>query len=251
MHDDVVPVTVVIAARNESANIGGCVDSARWAAEVVVVDHESTDQTAAAARAAGARVIAVSAPTIGAARNAAIDAARENWILVLDADERATAELRSAVARAVVAPAYDAYAVPRRNFFLGREIRHGGWERDRPIRLFRRGMRYDASRVHERIVTAAPVGTLDGALLHYPYPTLGEYLAKLARYSTSWADDQWGRGRRTSLLALIVRPPGRFVSMYLLRMGFLDGARGLLLALLAATSVMAKYACLWARRYEA
>lgn len=245
-----VAVTAVIAARDEAANIAGCIDSLRWAAEILVADDGSSDGTAALAAAAGATVVPVhGAPTIGAARNAAIEQASQKWVLVVDADERATPALRDEIAEEIVVPAHDAYRVPRRNHFLGREIRHGGWEHDRPIRLFRRGMRYDGSRVHERVVTSAPIGLLAGALLHFPYPSLDAYFEKLDRYSRWWADDQAARGRRTSAAAVVSRPPARFVSMYLLRAGFLDGAPGAVLAALAATSVLAKYARLWARQH--
>lgn len=243
-----VPVSAVIAARNEEANIRGCVDALRWAAEVIVADDRSTDGTADMARAAGAVAVRADAGTIGGVRNVAIECAGHPWVLVVDADERATDELRDAVARAIATPTHDAYAVPRRNFFLGREIRHGGWQHDHPVRLVRRGMRYDASRVHERVVTTAPVGLLDAALLHYPYASLDQYFEKLYRYSRWWAEDRWARGRRASALDVVLRPPARFFAMYVLRGGLLDGAPGAVLAALAATSVLAKYARLWARQ---
>lgn len=250
-----IPVTVVIAARNEAANIAACIDAARWADEILVADHGSTDDTRAIATAAGASVLSFpEAPTIGALRNAAIATARHPWVLVVDADERATAEIAASVAAVIGSTQYaarhDAYRVPRRNFFLGREVRHGGWERDRPVRFVRASLRYDDSQVHERIATVAPVGTLDAALLHYPYGSLDEYFEKFSRYSRWWAEDQWRRGRRTSVLAVLFKPPARFLSMYVFRLGMLDGARGVVLAALAAASVLAKYVRLWAMQCE-
>jgi glycosyltransferase involved in cell wall biosynthesis len=244
---DQVAVSVVIAARNESANIAACIDSVRWASEVLVVDHGSDDDTGAQAVAAGAVLIDASdAPTIGTLRNAAIARARNRWVLAVDADERGSAELARAVRDAIARPASAAYRVPRRNFFLGSEIRHGGWESDRPVRLFDSSHRYDDSRVHEHIVTTGTPATLDAALLHYPYSSLDVYFEKFVRYSRWWAEDQAGRGRRASVAAVIFKPPARFISMYLFRLGFLDGARGAVLAALAAASVCAKYARLWA-----
>lgn len=251
-----IPVTVVIAARNEAENIQGCIDSVRWADEVIVADHGSSDDTADRARGAGVTVIGgAEAATIGALRNLAIETARHDWVLVVDADERGTPALGAEVARTTTAsalgvPTAQAYRVPRSNFFLGAEIKHGGWERDRPVRLFRRTLRYDASRVHEHVVTSGAVGVLHEALLHYPYQTLDAYFEKFDRYSRWWAEDQFRRGRRTSVLAVVVKPPARFVSMYLFRAGFLDGARGVVLAALAAASVLAKYARLWALACE-
>lgn len=242
------PVTVVIAAHNAGALIGACVASvASWAGEVLVVENDSTDDTIARAREAGATVFSNPFRSIGAQRNAAIARAAHGWILVLDADERCTPELAAEVAALVRgAPPHDAWRVPRRNVFLGREIRHGGWERDRPVRLFRRTLRYDERPVHEHVETSGAVGTLRGALLHEPYASLDEYFEKLGRYSRWWAEQHHAKGRRAGVLTVVTRPPMRFVSMYLLRGGWRDGAHGAILAALASVSVAAKYARLWA-----
>lgn len=242
-----VPVTVVIAARNAAAHIGSCVASvAAWADEVLVVENDSTDETVLLASVEGARVFSHPFVTIGGQRNAAIERARHGWILVLDADERCTAALAEEVARVVAAPAaIEAYRIRRRNFFLGREIRHGGWERDRPVRLFKRHLRYDPRPVHEHVVLRYPPSELAAPMLHYTYASLDEYFAKFERYSAWWAQQSHERGKTASALAVFVKPPARFLSMYVLRLGFLDGAPGLVLAVLAAMSVGAKYARLW------
>ena len=241
-----VPCSVIIAAKNEADEIAECIASVAWAAEVIVVENDSADDTVAQARAAGATVFSHPFTTIGRQRNAAIDRARHQWILVVDADERGTLALRDEVGRTIsTASGPTAYRVRRRNFFLGREIRHGGWERDRPVRLFRSTLRYDERPVHEHVVTDGPVGELAEPMMHYPYASLGEYFAKLDRYSRSWAQQSHARGRRTSALTVALRPPARFFSMYVLRGGFLDGAAGVIVAALAAMSVAAKYARLW------
>ncbi|HEX6576674.1 MAG TPA: glycosyltransferase family 2 protein [Gemmatimonadaceae bacterium] len=236
----------MIAARNEAANIASCIASVSWAGEIIVVEDGSTDDTVALATAAGARVIHNAFTTIGLQRNAAIEQAREEWILVVDADERASPELGREVAAAIAAPRFDAYRVSRRNFFLGSEVRHGGWESDRPVRLFRRTIRYNANRVHEHVDVAGNAGDLNASLTHEPYPTLDSWFEKLGRYSRWWAEDRYTRGKRGSIMSVVTRPPLRFVTMYLIRGGWMDGARGAVLASMAATSVMAKYAQLWA-----
>ena len=242
-----VPVSVVIAARNEGDEIADCIASVRWASEVLVVENDSRDDTIARARAAGATVFSHPFTTIGAQRNAAIARAAEAWILVVDADERGTTALGAAVAHLIGARS-DAHAwrIGRRNFFLGREIRHGGWERDRPVRLFPRTLRYDERPVHEHVMTGdTAVSTLPEPLLHTPYATLGEYLEKLTRYSQSWAEQAFASGRRASPLVAVVKAPARFLSMFFVRGGWRDGAHGAILAVLAAVSVATKYACLW------
>jgi len=248
-----IPLTVVIAARNEAANIAACIDSVRWATEILVAENGSTDDTARLAQEAGAIVLQGGAQTIGGQRNDAIARATHGWILVVDADERGTPALRDEIARLLVTEApdtHEAYRVPRRNWFLGREIKHGGWERDRPVRLFRSTLRYNDNRVHEHVVTTQPPGTLHEGLWHYPYPSLTLYFDKFNRYSAWWAEQRFARGKRASALDLLLRPPGRFFKMYFLQLGFLDGVHGIVLAGLASASVFAKYARLWGKASE-
>jgi glycosyltransferase involved in cell wall biosynthesis len=242
-------VTAVIAAHDESANIEACVASVEWAREVIVVENDSVDDTIDRARCAGATVISPKFTTIGAARNHAIGRAKTAWIFVLDADERCTPELAEEISAIVGEPGgVSAFRVPRRNYFLGKEIRHGGWGSDKPIRLFKRELRYNANLVHEHIdVTNGVTGEVKCRLLHYTYISLDQYFEKFNRYSRWWAEQNFARGRRGSAAAVLFKPPARFVSMYLLKGGFLDGAHGLVLACLAAASVMAKYARLWER----
>ena len=242
-------VTAVIAAHNESANIEACIASVDWAREVIVVENESLDDTVDRARSAGATVISPAFTTIGAARNNAIVRAKSPWVFVLDADERCTPELADEIAVVVRNPGeHSAFRVPRRNYFLGKEIRHGGWGSDKPIRLFRRELRYNANLVHEHVdVTPAAVGEVKNRLLHYTYNSLDQYFEKFNRYSRWWAEQNFAKGRRSTAAAVVFKPPARFVSMYVLKGGFRDGARGLVLACLAAASVMAKYARLWER----
>lgn len=243
-----LPVTVVIAARNEGSGIAACVRSVSWAAEVLVVENDSTDDTVARAREAGATVFTHPFRTIGVQRNAAIARAAHEWIFVLDADERGTEALGAELARRLRNPdSVEAWRVPRRNYFLGREIRHGGWDRDRPVRFFKRALRYDERPVHEHVITTGEVGVLTATILHEPYESLAEYFEKLLRYSHDWAEQQHARGRRASVASLIVKPPARLFSMYVLRGGWRDGAQGAVLAALASVSVAAKYAMLWER----
>ena len=244
------PVTIVIAARNEAGNITACIESVRWADEIIVVEHGSADDTARRAEEAGAQVISNPFMTIGLQRNAAIERARHEWILVVDADERASPELGEEIGRVIKSPRFDAYRVPRRNFFLGGEVRHGGWQSDKPVRLFRSRLRYNSSRVHEHIEVSGDVGELNSPLTHEPYPGLDSWFEKLGRYSEWWAQDRYDRGKRTGVTGVILRPNFRFLSMLFLRGGWMDGPRGALLAGMAAVSVFAKYARLWEKGHK-
>lgn len=241
-----IAVTAIVAAHNEQDQIEACVRSLAWAAEVLVVENDSTDDTIGHARAAGATVFSHPFTSIGAQRNAAIARASHRWVLVVDADERATPALGAEVARRVTEDTQDAFRVPRRNWFLGREIKHCGWNRDRPVRLFRTTLRYDERPVHEHVITTAEPGVLAEALLHQPYADLDEYFEKLGRYSRDWARQNHARGRRVGLLTLLVRPQLRFVSTLLLRGGWRDGWQGVVVSALAGVSVASKYAHLFA-----
>ena len=239
-------MSVVIAARDEAANIEACVASVAWAREVIVVENDSSDATVELANRAGATVMSHPFSTIGVQRNAAISRATSGWILVVDADERGSPALGDEIRRVVAAPdGREAFRVPRRNFFLGREVKHGGWASDRPIRLFRSTLRYNTSRVHEHVDVTGEIGELSEPLAHSTYTSLDDYFEKLDRYSRWWAEDRHERGKRAGPMSVVFRPPARFVSMYFLRGGWMDGAAGAVLCSLAAASVMAKYARLW------
>lgn len=236
----------MIAARDEAANIEACVASVSWAREVIVVENDSSDDTIELAKRAGATVVSHPFTTIGGQRNAAIECAASDWILVVDADERGSPALGEEVGRVIAAPnGRGAFRVPRRNFFLGREVTHGGWASDRPIRLFRSSLRYNASRVHEHVDVSGEVGELSAPLTHTPYSSFDDYFEKLDRYSKWWAEDRYERGRRAGAVSVVFRPLARFVSMYVLRGGWMHGAAGAVLSALTAASVMAKYARLW------
>lgn len=228
-----------------------CIASVRWAREVIVIENDSSDDTVERAERAGATVVSHPFVTIGGQRNVAIERAANDWILVVDADERATPALAEEI-RGVIGSSLpsEAYRVPRRNFFLGREIHHGGWGSDRPVRLFRSTHRYSSSRVHEHVETHGETGELKGCLEHTPYVSLDDYFIKFDQYSRWWADDRFEAGRRAGPFSVLLRPPARFFAMYFLRGGWMDGAAGAVLSCLAATSVMAKYARLWERTYR-
>ena len=243
-------VTAVVIALNEERNIAGCLDTLRWADEVIVVDACSTDRTAEIARERGATVLTEPWAGYGRARNLAAEAAAGEWILAIDADERVSEPLATEIRAMVSGRAEDrdvtAYEVARRAYFLGRWIRHCGWYPGYVARLFRNGEAgYDQARVHERLVFTGRSGRLRNDLEHYTDDNLFHYLSKLDRYTTLAAEDLAERGRGFSPIDLVVKPPFLFLKMYILRLGFLDGIHGLTLSLLSSAYVFVKYAKLW------
>ena len=242
------PVTAVIPTLNEANQIADCVRTVGWVDEVIVADGGSSDETPRAAAAAGAKVLQGSWRTIAAQRNAAIAAARNDWVLAVDADERVGPELAAEIGATVRSPGHRAYAVRRANSYAGRTIRFGGWGDDWVVRLFHRDRRYVERRVHEHLERGDDVGKLRAPLLHTPYRDLSHYLEKLDRYATWGAQELAERGRHAHLADVLLRPPARFLTMYVLRLGFLDGWRGAVLSGLAGVSVFLKYVRLWELR---
>lgn len=238
-------VTVIIPTLNEASQISDCVRSAAWADEVIVADAGSVDGTADLARQAGARVVTGSWATIAAQRNAAIAAARHRWILALDADERVEPALADEITATIASPAHQAYCMRRRNVYLGRPIAHAGWGSDWVVRLFQNDQRFVERRVHEALERQGDVGRLRAQLDHVPYRDLGHHLQKVDRYAAWAASDLAERGRRAGLADLLLRPPVRFIRMYFVQLGILDGWHGAVLCGLAAVSVFLKYARLW------
>lgn len=239
------PLTVVIPTLNEASQIAECVRGLAWAEEVIVADGGSTDGTPHLAEAAGATVLRGAWATIAAQRNAAVAAARHDWILAVDADERVSADLAREITAVIAAPAHEAYAARRRNVYLGRPIRHGGWGSDWVVRVFKKDRRFVERRVHEHLERRGDVGRLPGAIEHVPYRDLSHHLQKLDRYAAWAARDLADRGRRARLSDLLFRPPVRFFRMYVIQLGVLDGWHGAVLCGMAAMSVFLKYARLW------
>jgi len=240
-----VPVTVVIPTLDEGAQIGAAVRHLGWAAEVVVADGGSRDGTPDLAREAGARVLDVPGRTIAGQRNVAIAAARTEWVFALDADERIPPALAAEIERTVARPAHEAYAVGRRNYYLGRLMHRGGWGDNWAVRLFRRDRRFVERRVHEGLEPVADTGRLAEPLEHTPYRDLSHHLKKMDLYATWAAQDLRDRGRRFRVSDILVRPPFTFWRTYFLQLGVLEGWHGAVLCGLSAVSVFLKYTRLW------
>jgi len=242
-------LSVVVVTRNEEERLRACLEAVVWADEIVVVDAESEDKTVAIAQEFTDRVVVRPWPGYAAQKNTALDLATGDWVLSLDADEVVSPELRAEIARVLASdgPA-DGYAVPRRNIFCGRWVRHGGLYPDRQLRLFRRGRgRFEARAVHESVRVDGRVESVAGHLEHRSYRDVSDFLLRADRYSTLAAEEAVAQGQRAGVSALVLRPLGRFLAMYVVQGGFLDGWRGFLLATLYAYYVLIRSAKIWER----
>ncbi|MEI2417707.1 glycosyltransferase family 2 protein [Orrella sp. JC864] len=237
-------LSVIVITKNEAAHIRACLDSVAFADEVIVLDSGSADDTVALAGQWGARVVQTPDwPGFGPQKNRALELARCDWVLSLDADERVTPELAAEIQALLRHPGHDAYRVARLSELCGRQIRHSGWWPDHVLRLFRRGTaRFTEAAVHEKVVTQGSVGTLRHHLLHFPYPDLESLIAKANRYSTDAAAMMYARGKRCGPLGMLGHGIWTFIRIYFLRRGFLDGRQGLVLALFAASGSIFRYA---------
>jgi glycosyltransferase involved in cell wall biosynthesis len=237
-------VTLIVITLNEEDNIGRCLSSARGVGEIIVVDSFSEDETVGIAEDYGASVHRRVFVSAADQKNWAISQARLDWILILDADESLSPELREEIAGVVSRPSADGYWLRRRNEFLGRRIRFCGWRNDRVLRLFRRGSgTYPDRSVHEKLELRGRALTLKAPLDHRPYRDLADYIDRMKSYSGRGALELRKRNRRW-FPAIVVRPVARFLRMYVLQLGFLDGAAGFVLCVLASTGVFYKYAAL-------
>jgi len=241
------PLTVIVPTYNEEATLRECLESVRFADEVVVVDSFSTDRTLTIARELGARVLQHEYVYSARQKNWAIPQAAHEWILLVDSDERVTPALRDEILELLRgAPGHDGYWIRRVNHFLGRRIRRCGWGTDKVIRLFRRDVaRYQDREVHAEIDLPGPLPILQQPLEHHSFRSFGQYFRKLQLYSEWGAAQLYKEGRRAGAPAILGRPVARFLKMYVVRLGFLEGLHGLVLSMLGAFTVYLKYARLW------
>lgn len=257
------PVSLVIIACNEEANIERCIRSVPWAGDVVVVDSGSTDRTVAIATSLGARVFYEKWRGYRDQKIRATELAAHDWVLSLDADEAlseaASVELQNlfqshaawfatgratgrAAAAAVDTDAIDGVEFPRLSHHMERWIRHGGWYPDWQLRFFNRTRAgWGAGHVHERVHATRKIRAKN-PILHWPFPTLAEQIRTNNDYSSLGARDLFDRGKKFSVLKLLVKPATKFVETYLLKRGFLDGLPGFIIAVGAAYSVFLKFA---------
>ena len=243
-------LSAILICKNEATNIEACLQSVSFCDEIVVVDSGSIDGTQHIARRFTERVFEQSRLGFGPQKNDALDHATGDWVFSIDCDERVTPALRDAVLQAVKqGGSHAAFAVTRRNTFLGRTIRFGDWRNDTPVRLFRRDAgRFSPDPVHERVLVQGSTGALAGVLQHHPFDSLHAMVDTMQRYSDLSAQMPGKRGAPPPLALL--RAIFAFIRGYLLKGGFLDGYAGLLIAFGTAEGTFWRHAKRWERARE-
>jgi glycosyltransferase involved in cell wall biosynthesis len=238
-------LSAIIITRNEARNIATCLDSVAFCDERIVVDSGSDDDTVKIALAAGATVVSHAWAGFGAQKDFALSQARGDWVLSIDADERVPAALAAEILSTIRAASACGYEIARLSTFLGRPMRHSGWFPDYVLRLFRRDKaRFSDDLVHERVICEGPIGRLSGVLDHHPVLRLEDALRRMDSYSTAGAE-MLAASRRVSFSSGITHGMWSFLRAYIMRLGFLDGREGFLLAVANAEGTYYRYMKAW------
>lgn len=236
-------LSVTVITKNEVNFIRACLDSVRWADEIIIVDSGSTDGTVEICREYTDKIMLTDWPGFGPQKNRALAMATSEWVLSLDADEQVSPELKQEILSAMSFPEdHAAFDLPRRSSYCGRRMRHGGWWPDYVTRLFRRGSaRFSDDLVHERIIVDGRIGRLREPLIHAAFENLENVLETMDRYSTIGARMMHDRGKKATMATAILHGFWSFFHTYVVRAGFLDGRAGFMLAVSNAEGTYYKY----------
>lgn len=246
-------VSAIVVCFNEEKNIGACLDSLRWCDEIVVVDSFSTDRTVEICRQYTEHIVQRNWAGYRDQKAFAHSQATQDWVLLVDSDERVTPELRDEINRTLSssAGAYAGFSVPRLVFYLGRWWRRGGWYPDYDVRLFRRDRAtWGGTDPHEKILVDGQVRRLRHPLQHYSYRSIEDHIQRINHFTSISARELWKEGKRFHRSDALFRPAFRFFRSYVLKRGFLEGFAGFHVALTAAVYVFLKYAKLWELELE-
>ena len=240
-------LSVIVITKNEAHNIELCLQSVKFADEIVVLDSGSTDATVEKAKKLGAKVsLDANWLGFGVQKNRALALASGQWVLSLDADEVVTPQLQAEIIAAMASAKFDVYSFPRLSSYCGQYMRHSGWYPDRCTRLFKRGAaQFSNDVVHEKLLTLRPIGSLNAHLLHGSFTSFEAVLDKANRYSTAGAEAAFIQGKTASLGKALAHGVWAFFRTYVLRFGFLDGRMGLVLAISNAEGTYYRYLKLW------
>jgi glycosyltransferase involved in cell wall biosynthesis len=241
-------LSVYIICYNNEDKIKDCLESVKWAEDIVVLDSFSTDKTVEICRQYTDRIYQEKFNGFGKLRNAALSYTKYDWILSVDTDERVTEDLKNEIFTLLdKGPGADAYYVPRKTFFLDKWIKHCGWYPDyRQPQFFNKNkMKYKDQLVHESYELDGKVGYMKEHVIQYPFFSLDQYLVKMDRYSSLRAKEMHEKGIKFNIFNLIVNPLAMFFRMYVQKAGFMDGKEGFMLSLLYSYYTMIKYIKLW------
>jgi glycosyltransferase involved in cell wall biosynthesis len=239
-------LSVVIITKNEEANIARCLKSVQWASEIVVIDNGSTDHTMDICRKYNCRIKETDWLGFGPLKRLAVDSATHDWIFSIDSDEEASEPLKDKILNILENPRLNGFRIKRESFYLGKKIQHCGWERDYPLRLFNRKFgNFNDKPIHESVSISGAVGKVEAPIYHFTYPTVQSHIDKMNRYTELGSGLLTKKGKTASIGSSVMRGLAKFIKMYILQRGFLDGKIGFVLCYNSAFGVYLKYLKLW------
>ena len=240
-------ITAIIPTFNEEIHIEEAIESVSFADEVIVIDSFSTDATVALAKKHNVKILQRIFDDFSSQKNFAIEQSLHDWIFILDSDERIKSALKEEIVKTLSKPtSFVAFSIKRNFYFLGKKIKYSGWQRDSVVRLFsKKHCKYNGDLVHELVEANGEIGVLKNEIDHYSYRNFEHYLAKLNRNSWLKAKKLHQDGKNVNPYNLLVKPPVRFLTHYIVRLGFLDGFEGFILAAIQSYGVFMRYIKLW------
>jgi len=240
--NDKIGVSVAIITKNEEDNLPACLQSLSFADDIVVVDSGSTDRTTEIAKEFGCRVFEEDWKGYGPQKNSAIERCKNEWVLIIDADERIPIKTSQVIINVLKSPTADAYSFPRRNYFHNKWIKHCGWWPDYTIRLVRKDKGKFVNITHEKWETKGIVKRLDVPIEHYSYKSYSDMIKIMESRSTEMAAELYNSGKSVNILTPVIHGLSMFIKIYFIRLGFLEGIDGLLISLTRAGGSFLKYA---------
>ncbi len=240
-------ISVALTTFNEEKNVKDCLESIKWADEIVVVDEKSSDQTVNIAKKYTDKIFLVDHdPMFHRNKQQALDKCKSDWILQIDADERVTPELKNEILKTVENAKCVGYQIPRKNKIFGKYLEHTGWYPDYQIKLFKNGRaKYPCQTVHEQLKVDGEIGILKNDLLHNHYDSISQFLDRLNKYTTNDADYLLKKGEKIVWSDAIKFPADEFFRRFFLWEGYKDGLHGLVLSLLQSFSRLVVFAKMW------
>jgi len=239
-------ISAIIPTLNEEIHIADAIKSVCFADEIIVIDSFSSDRTIEIAEKMNVKIIKRTFDDFSSQKNFAIAQAAHDWIYVLDADERVTEELRAEILVAVKDPKdFVGFYVRRTFYFCGKKVNYSGFQRDKVMRLFLKEHCKYVGLVHEKIVTKGEIGFFKNKIDHFSYRNYDHYISKMNHYAAIRAEELHRQGKNVTVYHVMVKPAARFFIHYIIRLGFLDGFTGFLVAKTQAYGVLTRYIKLW------
>ncbi|MDD3044935.1 MAG: glycosyltransferase family 2 protein [Candidatus Delongbacteria bacterium] len=243
-------LSIAIITKNEELNIGRCLNSVSWADEIIVVDSGSTDKTIDICTEHNCKIILTDWLGFAKTKQLAVDNCRNDWVLVLDADEVITEPLKFKIETILNNPEVSGYKIKRSSFYLGKMIKHCGWDKDYTLRLFDKNKgRFNEKLVHESVkIENGNIGVIEEVMFHYTYQNITHHVNKINQYTTLSAENMFLNSKSYTLIGGLFRAFWGFFKMYILKLGFMDGIEGFILSINSSYYIFLKYSKLWEKR---